>query len=125
MLPKHCTKPSYLKITFPTSLIPKHPSAFACSTPMAKKIKFPYLLGSKWTAQQKIDGWRHFRVINRKNQGKWVYAEMVAACDPNVRFWINAKLLQDRSQWESGWQSLQEMASSKTPENETSPKWDL
>jgi tryptophan-rich hypothetical protein len=73
---------------------------------MTKKQKFPYLLGSKWTAQQKVDGWRHFQVINRKNQGKWVYAEMVAACDPNVRFWINAKLLQDRSQWEAGWQSL-------------------
>jgi hypothetical protein len=33
----------------------------------------------------------------------------VASCDPNVRFWINAKLLQDRSQWLAGWQSLQEM----------------
>ncbi|MGB6297497.1 MAG: TIGR02450 family Trp-rich protein, partial [Rivularia sp. (in: cyanobacteria)] len=35
---------------------------------MAKKQKFPYLLGSKWTSSQKIDGWRHFQVINRKNQ---------------------------------------------------------
>lgn len=78
---------------------------------MAKKQKFPYLVGSKWTAQQKVDGWRHFRVVNRKNQGKWVYAEMVAACDLNVRFWVNAKLLQDRFQWEPGWQSLQEMNS--------------
>jgi len=34
---------------------------------------------------------------------------MVAACDPNVRFWINAKLLNDSSQWQAGWQSLQEM----------------
>jgi tryptophan-rich hypothetical protein len=51
---------------------------------MTKKQKFPYLLGSKWTAQQKVDGWRHFQVVNRKNQGKWVYAEMVAACDPQV-----------------------------------------
>ncbi|AFY42059.1 TIGR02450 family Trp-rich protein [Nostoc sp. PCC 7107] len=76
---------------------------------MTKKQKFPYLVGSKWTAQQKVDGWRHFQVVNRKNQGKWVYAEMVASCDPNVRFWINAKLLQDRSQWLGGWQSLQEM----------------
>ncbi|GCL38289.1 MAG: TIGR02450 family Trp-rich protein [Sphaerospermopsis sp.] len=76
---------------------------------MPKKQKFPHLLGSKWTAQQKVDGWRHFQVVNRKNQGKWVYAEMVAACDPNVRFWINAKLLQDNSQWHAGWQSLQEI----------------
>lgn len=80
---------------------------------MAKKQKFPYLLGSKWTSGQKIDGWRHFQVINRKNQGKWVYAEMVASCDSTVRFWINAKLLQDRSNWQPGWQSLQEMAQTK------------
>ncbi|MGF1672812.1 MAG: TIGR02450 family Trp-rich protein [Rivularia sp. (in: cyanobacteria)] len=80
---------------------------------MPKKPKFPYLLGSKWTSQQKIDGWRHFQVINRKNQGKWVYAEMVASCDSEVRFWMNAKLLQDRSTWQPGWQSLQEMAQIK------------
>ncbi|HEY9799065.1 MAG TPA: TIGR02450 family Trp-rich protein [Leptolyngbyaceae cyanobacterium] len=76
---------------------------------MTKKQKFPYLVGSKWTATKKIDGWRHFQVVNRKNQGKWVYAEMVAACDPKVRFWLNAKLLQDGFQWQAGWQSLQEI----------------
>ena len=74
---------------------------------MLKKQKFPYLLGSKWTARQKVDGWMHFRVVNRKNQGKWVYAEMVAACDPKVRFWMNAKLLNDNSQWKTGWQPVQ------------------
>ncbi|MDE5079009.1 MAG: TIGR02450 family Trp-rich protein, partial [Trichodesmium sp. St2_bin6] len=45
---------------------------------MPKKQKFPYLLGSKWTATQKTWGWRHFQVVNRKNQGQWVFAEMVA-----------------------------------------------
>lgn len=83
---------------------------------MQKKQKFPYLVGSKWTAQQKMWGWRHFQVVNRKNQGKWVFAEMVAACDPNVRFWMNAKLLKDRSQWQAGWQSLQEI---EEQENDT------
>lgn len=76
---------------------------------MQRKQKFPYLVGSKWTAHQKVDGWRHFQVVNRKNQDKWVFAEMVAACDPNVRFWLNAKLLKDPSQWQPGWQSLQEI----------------
>lgn len=87
-----------------TSLTPS-----ARKSTMQRKQKFPYLVGSKWTAQKKVDGWRHFQVVNRKNQGKWVFAEMVAACDPNVRFWINAKLLKDRSQWQAGWQSLQEI----------------
>lgn len=76
---------------------------------MSKKQKFPYLVGSKWTAQQKTWGWRHFQVVNRKSEGNWLFAEMVASCDPNVRFWINAKLLKDSSQWQAGWQSLQEM----------------
>jgi tryptophan-rich hypothetical protein len=75
---------------------------------MAKKQKFPHLVGSKWTAKQQMWGWRHFQVTNRKNQGKWVFAEMVAACDPEVRFWINAQALKDRLQWQAGWQSLKE-----------------
>ena len=76
---------------------------------MSKKQKFPYLVGSKWTAQQTTWGWRHFQVVNRKNQGQWVFAEMVAACDPAVRFWLNAQQFKDRHLWQAGWQSLQEM----------------
>ena len=77
---------------------------------MSKKQKFPHLVGSKWTARQTQMGWRHFQVVNRKNEGQWVFAEMVAACDPNVRFWLNAKQLKNRSMWQAGWQSLQEQA---------------
>jgi tryptophan-rich hypothetical protein len=77
---------------------------------VAKKQKFPHLLGSKWTSTQKIWGWRHFQVVNRKDETKIVFAEMVASCDPTVRFWINAKAIKDRAQWQPGWQSLVEMA---------------
>ncbi|NEO87264.1 MAG: TIGR02450 family Trp-rich protein [Spirulina sp. SIO3F2] len=79
---------------------------------MAKKQKFPHLLGSKWTAQQTTFGWRHFRVINRKNEGKWVFAELVSACDDSVRFWLNARQLRDRTLWQAGWQTLTELHSS-------------
>jgi len=75
---------------------------------MPKKQKFPHLVGSKWTAHQSMMGWRHFQVVNRKNQGMWVFAEMVAACDPAVRFWLNVQLLSDRALWQPGWQSLTE-----------------
>jgi tryptophan-rich hypothetical protein len=78
---------------------------------MANKQKLPHLLGSKWTAQQKIMGWRHFQVLNRKTEGKWTFAELVAACDGTVRFWINAKQLHDRDLWQPGWKSLQETRS--------------
>lgn len=76
---------------------------------MANKQKFPFLLGSKWTAKQKTWGWRHFQVVNRKTQGKWVFAEMMSSCDAQTRFWINANQLKDRNLWEAGWKTLSQM----------------
>ena len=84
---------------------------------MTKKQKFPYLLGSKWTARQKTWGWRHFQVINRKNQGKWVFAEMIASCDRSVRFWINAEQLKNSDSWEAGWKALSELDRSNPEED--------
>ncbi|MCM1982681.1 TIGR02450 family Trp-rich protein [Lyngbya confervoides] len=75
---------------------------------MASK-KFPHLVGSKWTAKQRTFGWRHFQVVNRKQQGKLVFAELVAACDDSVRFWVNASSLKDRQLWQAGWQPLNQM----------------
>ena len=82
---------------------------------MPKKQKFPYLVGSKWTARQTTWGWRHFQVVNRKNQGNLVFAEMVASCDPNVRFWLNAQALKDEGMWQAGWKSLQEIEANEIP----------
>jgi tryptophan-rich hypothetical protein len=76
---------------------------------MAKKQKFPHLLGSKWTATQTTWGWRHFQVINRKNQGQWVFAELIASCDDSVRFWINAQQLKNRNLWLPGWKTFNEL----------------
>lgn len=73
-----------------------------------KKQKFPHLLGSKWTAREKTFGWRHFQVIGRKNEGKLVFAELVSACDPSVRFWTSTKSLSDRDLWQPGWKTLEE-----------------
>ncbi len=79
---------------------------------IVKKQKLPHLIGSKWTAQASTFGWRHFRVVNRKNEGSLVFAELVAACDETVRFWVNAKALKNRGLWKPGWQSLLEQAQS-------------
>jgi tryptophan-rich hypothetical protein len=76
---------------------------------MAKKQKFPHLVGSKWTAMKKTWGWRHFQVMNRKNEGNLVFAEMMASCDAEVRFWLNAKQLKDTSLWQPGWKTLDEI----------------
>lgn len=75
---------------------------------MPKKQKFPYLVGSKWTALEKTFGWRHFIVTNRKNEENLVFAELKATCDESVRFWLNAKALKDRALWMTGWKALDE-----------------
>lgn len=54
-------------------------------------------------------GMATFSSSERKNQGRFVFAEMVASCDENVRFWINAQQFKDRSLWQPGWQTLEEM----------------
>jgi tryptophan-rich hypothetical protein len=82
-----------------------------------QKQKFPYLLGSKWTARQKNWGWRHFQVINRQDRGKWVFAEMIASCDLHTRFWINAQQLKDTSLWQSGWKTLEEISNPAVDED--------
>ncbi|MGB3766962.1 MAG: TIGR02450 family Trp-rich protein [Phormidesmis sp.] len=74
-------------------------------------------MGSKWTAQQKTLGWRHFRVVNRKNQDNCVFAELVATCDPEVRLWINAKTLKNRQLWRAGWQTLAEINAPPVEDN--------
>lgn len=73
---------------------------------MSRKQRFPHLVGSKWTAQKDIFGWRHFQVIDRKDLGALVFAEVAATCDPNIRFWTNARVLQDDEIWLAGWQSI-------------------
>lgn len=55
-------------------------------------------------------GWRHFQVVNRKNEDRFVFAELVSSCDRDTRFWVNAKALKDRNQWRPGWKSLAEQA---------------
>ncbi len=77
-----------------------------------KKQKYPHLIGSKWTAKEQTFGWRHFQVVGRKNEGALVFAEMVAACDPTVCFWLNAKALKDKQLWHPGWKSLVEQGRS-------------
>lgn len=85
---------------------------------MARKQRFPFLVGSQWTAQQATLGWRHFRVVTRKNQGKLVFAELVAACDEQVRLWVNAESLRDRDLWQPGWQPLQAIAAAESAQTD-------
>jgi len=53
-------------------------------------------------------------VINRKNQGQLVFAELEATCDPNIRLWVNAKALKDPDLWQPGWQTLTDIRAEHT-----------
>jgi tryptophan-rich hypothetical protein len=67
------------------------------------------VVGSSWTAMERTLGWRHFRVIQKKKQGKDVFVCLEATCDTNVQLWINIKNLKDRSLWAAGWLQRTEM----------------
>ena len=83
-----------------------------------KKIKFPHLLGSKWTAVQPVMGWRHFQVHNRQERQGVVFAYLQSVCDESVSLWLNARQLKNRQLWLAGWQTLEDMFPERYPDDE-------
>jgi tryptophan-rich hypothetical protein len=74
-----------------------------------RRIKFPHLLGSKWTAVNAVMGWRHFQVrVRQDRQGNFVWAQLQSVCDPTIELWVNAATLQNQHLWRAGWLSLSE-----------------
>lgn len=61
------------------------------------------IVNSAWTAMERTLGWRHFRVTQKRKQGKDTFVLMVATCDENVQLWVNIKNLKDRAAWAAGW----------------------
>ncbi len=90
-----------------------------------RRIKFPHLLGSKWTAVHAVMGWRHFQVHCRQDRtppnpdgkgsikGSIVWAQMQSVCDESVQLWVNANTLKNPDLWQAGWLSLSEEAGSQ------------
>jgi len=67
------------------------------------------VVGSSWTAMERTLGWRHFRVTQKKKQGKDVFVCLEATCDTDVMLWTNIKNLKDRATWAAGWLQKTEM----------------
>ena len=67
------------------------------------------VVGSSWTAMERTLGWRHFRVTQKKKNGKELFVCLEATCDTNVMLWTNIKNLKDRSTWAAGWLQKTEM----------------
>jgi tryptophan-rich hypothetical protein len=71
-----------------------------------QKLFFPHLVSSKWTATKSIQGWRHYQVKAREDRKPFTFALMRSVVDEKVQFWVNARVLKDRSQWEPGWKEI-------------------
>ena len=96
---------------------------------MADKQKFPHLLVSKWTSRQKSWGWQ-LQVVNRKNQGLQVVAEL--AGDRLGEVVNDAEYNKSGSYWswgnrqKAGRKSFeQEVSNEALDENKTKKLWEL
>lgn len=84
-----------------------------------RKIKFPHLVGSKWTSVSPVLGWRHFEVTAREDRKTVIFAHMQSVCGPDAHLWINAVSLKDRDLWVPGWTLMAELAEESETTSET------
>lgn len=80
-------------------------------TGMALPRRYAHLVGSKFTAAARIQGWRQFHVLTLKKGADGYEAELQATCDRAVRVWAQARDLFDRAKWTAGWKLLRELES--------------
>ena len=59
-----------------------------------------------WTSRHPIEGRRHFRVVMQGGRGSGRWVELVSVLTPEVRLRERVQDLQDRMQWQSGWQTI-------------------
>ena len=56
-----------------------------------------------WTSREKINGLKHFVLINQYEFKKKVYLDFVSALDEAISFTISKKVFEESSQWIKGW----------------------
>lgn len=56
---------------------------------------------SKWTSLKKLNGWKHYEVINIDKKNNSV--ELFAICDNDKKAFVNKKDLMNESLWRRGW----------------------
>lgn len=59
-----------------------------------------------WTSRHPREGRRHFRVVMQGGRGSGRWVELVSVLTPEVRLRERVRDLQDRRQWQSGWQTI-------------------
>ena len=56
---------------------------------------------SKWTSLKKLNGWRHYEVMNIDNKNNQI--ELFAVCKNEIRVIINKEDLKNNQIWKRGW----------------------
>ncbi len=56
-----------------------------------------------WTSKKRINGLKHFVVINQYKLKKEAYLDFVSVLDDSINFKISKKALEDPNQWIKGW----------------------
>ena len=63
--------------------------------------KISKLEKSKWTSLKKLNGWRHYEVINIDNKNNQI--ELFAVCENEIRIIVNKEDLKNNQIWKRGW----------------------
>ena len=66
----------------------------------------PWKPAEAWTSLTPREGRRHFRLVLQGGRGAERWVELVSLLDPQVRLRENWTQLQDKEQWQSGWQPI-------------------
>ena len=63
--------------------------------------KISKLKNSKWTSLKKLNGWKHYEVININKKNNQI--ELFAVCKNEIRVIVNKEDLKNNQIWKRGW----------------------
>jgi len=72
-------------------------------------VNIQLVVGSKWTAMERVFGWRHFECKQKMKISKRTYLLLVATCDDTARLWVHSDILKSRDVWAAGWLQKSEL----------------
>tara|TARA_B100002019_G_scaffold51046_1_gene43412 strand:+ start:160 stop:387 length:228 start_codon:yes stop_codon:yes gene_type:complete len=68
-----------------------------------KHNRLSHLQKSKWTSLERLNGWRHYEVLNVFKKSETV--ELFSVCEAENRIFLNKEVLKDKKLWKRGWKS--------------------
>ena len=68
-----------------------------------KHNRLSHLQKSKWTSLERLNGWRHYEVLNVFKKSGTV--ELFSVCGADKHIFLNKEVLKDKKLWERGWKS--------------------